>query len=316
MSEKLKQSLQLICPVYNEEEIIEEFYCRLIGQLDAIQTRYDYRILFVADKCVDNTTQILDAIIERDNRVQLLVLSNRFGHQMSLLAGIDHADSDVVIMMDSDLQHPPEIILELLAKYEEGYDVVSTIRKVPKDSSMLKRWSSKLFYRILNKISEIDLSPGEADFRLASRRVIEVFQTKIRERNQFLRGLFRWIGFSHTVVHFEPDDRAKGVSKYNWSIMFKFATHGLVSFSQKPLQLSIIVGLIFSLVGILIAIWSLGSYFVYSEIPSGWTSLSVMIAFFSGVQLMFLGIIGQYIGAIFDETKSRPHYIIDRKNNL
>lgn len=316
MLEKIKKSIHIICPVYNEEEVIEEFYNQLSIELSALLPRYEYKILFVADKCQDNTTQIVEQIIAKDDRVQLLALSNRFGHQMSLLAGIDHADGDIVIMMDSDLQHPPKVIPELLTQYEQGYEVVTTIRNVPKDESKFKRFSSNMFYRILNRISEIDISSGEADFRLASRRVIEIFQTRIRERNQFLRGLFRWVGFSHTVVHFEPNERTKGSSKYNWSIMFKFATHGIVSFSQKPLQLSIIIGILFALIGIITAIWSLVSYFVFSEIPSGWTSLSVMIAFFSGVQLMFLGVIGQYVGAIFDETKSRPHYLVDKKSNL
>lgn len=316
MEETNKKLIQVISPVYNEEDVIEEFYSQLSATLQSVEERYCYKIMLVADKCTDRTAEILVDLAKNDPRLQILLLSNRFGHQMSLLAGLDHSEADAVIMMDSDLQHPPAVVLELLDAYESGFEIVTTIRNEPKDNSWIKRLGSNLFYKIMNKFSEIEISPGEADFRLMTRRAVRVFQRDIRERNQFIRGLVRWVGFKQTRIRFEPHERFKGASKYSWSIMFRFATDGIVSFSKKPLQYAILAGVLFSFLAVLIAVWSFVSYFLYAEIPSGWTSLSIMVSFFAGIQLLFLGVIGQYIGAIFDESKARPHYIVEDKHNF
>jgi glycosyltransferase involved in cell wall biosynthesis len=316
LEELSKKEIQVISPVFNEEAVVEEFYLQLRSTLQSVEAQYDYKIMLVVDKSTDSTAEILVDLAKSDPHLQVILLSNRFGHQMSLLAGIDHSDADVVVMMDSDLQHPPAVILDLLEAYEDGFEVVTTIRKEPKDNSWLKRVSSNFFYKIMNKFSEIEISRGEADFRLMTRKAVNVFKRDIRERNQFIRGLVRWIGFRQTSVAFEPHERFGGNSKYSWSIMFQFATHGIVSFSKKPLQYAILVGTLLSFVAGLIATWSFVSYFLYAEVPSGWTSLSIMVSFFAGIQLLFLGIIGQYVGAIFDESKARPHYIVEDKYNL
>ncbi len=309
-------TLQVICPVFNEENVIPLFYQKLSGVLEEIQERYAWRILFVMDRSTDQSFEVLSKLAKQDNRIQILGLSNRFGHQMSLVAGIDHSDSDVVIMMDSDLQHPPELIPAMLAEYEHGNDVVYTIRQEPKDSGAVKRFCSKNFYRIMSWLSELHLESGEADFRLISRRVADVFKNEIRERNQFLRGLFCWVGYNRKGISYEPAERAAGRSKYNWSRMISFASSGIVSFSKKPLQYAIILGAVFSCLGLFSALYAFVAYFLNKEMPSGWATLSILISVFGGIQLFFLGIIGEYIGAIFDEVKSRPLYLIEERVNI
>lgn len=309
-------SLQIICPVYNEQDVIELFHKALISVLDNIKHRYEWRVLYVIDRCTDNTLEVLSHLAQQNKQIQVLLLSNRFGHQMSLVAGIDHCDSDAIIMMDADLQHPPELIPQLLDTYEQGNDVVYTIRKEPKDNRLLKRIGSRSFYRVMNFLSDIPLAQGEADYRLISRRVADIFKHNIRERNQFLRGLFSWVGFNRQGVSYDPDERAEGESKYNWSRMIQFASAGIVSFSKKPLQYAVMLGLVVSFLGMLFGFFTLGSYFVNDQVPSGWTTLSILISIFGGIQLLFMGIIGEYIGAIFDEVKARPLYLVEESINI
>ena len=309
-------SLQIVCPVYNEQEVIQLFHGALYSTLSTIENRYQWRILYVVDRSSDDTMKILKKFSEEDKRIQIISLSNRFGHQMSLVAGIDHCNSDAVIMMDSDLQHPPELIPELLNAFEQGNDVVYTIRKEPKDNSFFKRFGSNSFYRIMIWLSDVPLTPGEADYRLISRRVADIFKNNIRERNQFLRGLFSWVGFNRCGINYNPVDRIKGESKYDWSRMFQFASAGIISFSKKPLQYAILLGLFFSLLGLASGLYIFVTFFISDSIPSGWTTLGVLVSIFSGIQLLFMGIIGEYIGAIFDEVKARPLYLIEESVNI
>ncbi|MEQ9000830.1 MAG: glycosyltransferase family 2 protein [Coleofasciculus sp. B1-GNL1-01] len=310
------KTLTIISPVYNEEEVINDFYTELRGVLAGLSPRYDSKILFVVDRSSDASFEILKSIAEQDKAVQILLMSSRFGHQMSLLAGIDHSDSDVLIMLDSDLQHPPSLIPKMLMKYEQGYDIVYTIRQDSKDISIFKRLTSKLFYKIINKLSDVPINESAADFRLISNRVAKTFKHKIRERNQFLRGLFSWVGFRSTSIYFQVRKRRAGRSKYSLNRMIQFGLEGVVSFSKKPLKAAIITGFIFALFGFIYALISVVQYFIYASLPSGWTTLVFLVSIFSGVQLIFLGIIGEYIGAIFDEVKGRPHYIIEDKVNF
>ena len=312
----MKPTLTVICPVYNEEEVIVSFYEVLHEVTAGLSDRYESNILFVVDRCTDRTLDILKAIATRDRSVQILALSSRFGHQMSLLAGIDHCHSDAVIMMDGDLQHPPSLIPVLLEKFEKGFDIVYTTRQDPPEIGFFKRLSSKLFYRTLNRISQIPIKESAADFRLVSRRVAEIFQKQIRERNQFLRGLFSWIGFRSVEVPFRAGTRLAGKSKYSFGRMVRFGTQGIVAFSKKPLQAAVIVGFIFAAIGLVNALITFVQFFATRSLPSGWTTLTILISMFSGVQLIFLGIIGEYIGAIFDEVKGRPHYIVEEKVNF
>jgi polyisoprenyl-phosphate glycosyltransferase len=309
------KTLTVIAPVYNEEQVIAEFYRQLKAVLLNLAPDYQSTVLFVVDRSTDETLPILEEIAASDNCVRILYLSARFGHQMSLLAGIDHSDSDVLIMMDSDLQHPPEVVPLLIGKYEEGYEIVNTIRE--QDSSkFLKRSGSHLFYHLINQLSEVPILESAADFRLISARVAAIFRNEIRERNQFLRGLFAWVGFSSTFVHFKSRKRVGGESKYSMGRLFQFAARGIVSFSKRPLQAAVILGFAFAFIGFLLAFVTLVQYFAGGAWPSGWATLAIIIPIFSGIQLIFLGILGEYIGAIFEEVKARPHYIVDRKINF
>lgn len=312
----MKKTLAVICPVFNEEEVIREFYAELKTILSGLPGRYEPSILFVVDKCTDRTLDILKDIAEKDPEVRILALSSRFGHQMSLLAGMDHADTDALIMMDSDLQHPPSLIPAMLDRYEQGYDIVYTVRQDSPEIGMFKRLTSKLFYRFINRISQVPINESAADFRLISRRIAEIFKTQIRERNQFLRGLFSWIGFKSTGISFTVGTRRAGKSKYSIGRMIRFGMEGILSFSKRPLQAAVYLGFSFAFFGLLFACITFIQYFIYSHLPSGWTTLAILISMFSGVQLIFLGIIGEYLGAIFDEVKKRPHYLVEEKINF
>jgi dolichol-phosphate mannosyltransferase len=310
------KKLSIISPVFNEEEVIAEFHRQVAAEADGLAGKYESEIIYIVDSCPDRSLEILRGIAERDPRAKVLALSARFGHQMALVAGMDHARGDVVIMLDSDLQHPPSLIPALVSKYEEGYDVVFTIRKSPRETGFFKRFTSGMFYTLINRLSQIPILESAADFRLISARVLRIFQTEIRERNQFLRGLVSWVGFKRTGIPFEAQKRGGGTTKYSLGRLLRFGMHGVVSFSKKPLQAAIIVGFSFACGGLFIAAYSLFVYFYRGNLPSGWTTLAILISGFSGLQLIFLGLIGEYIGAIFDEVKARPHYIVDEKINF
>lgn len=319
-----KQTLTIISPVYNECEVIRTFYIELKKAIDEISNSYDPVICFVIDHSTDGTLDIVREIANIDRSVRIIAMTGRFGHQMCLLAGMDYSDSDVLIMLDSDLQHPPDLIPTMLRYYEQGYDVVYTIREDIPEIHPVKRLTSKLFYQVINLISQVPVNESAADFRLMSRRVVHVFQKHIRERNLFLRGFFGWMGFRSISVPFCVRKRAAGTSKYSLGRMVKyslgrmvrFGLNGVISFSKRPLQAAILVGFLFASGGFLTAIITTIQYFVLGSFPSGWTTLVVLISIFSGTQLVFLGIIGEYIGAIFDEVKARPHYIIDELINF
>lgn len=309
-------TLTVIAPVYNEEAVIGRFYERLRNVLDSITDRYRSDILFVVDKSTDNTREVLTRIAQGDDTVRCLFLSSRFGHQMSLLAGLDRAEADAVIMMDSDLQHPPEVILGMLDQFEQGYDIVYTIRKSERTSGLVGRVGSWFFYRLIERLSDVPISRDAADFRLISRKVNRVFKNEIRERNQFLRGLFAWTGFNSAGVVFQSQERAGGKTKYSFSRRLGLASHAIVSFSKRPLRLAFYTGMFTAILSMITALFTLVNYLVGNSAPAGWTTLAVMVPFLSGIQLMVLGILGEYIGAIFDEVKARPHYIIEDETDF
>jgi len=312
-----KRLLTVITPVFNEEEVIHAFYERTRAALDKIAEYYETRILFVVDRCTDNTVDILRKIAERDSWVQVLTLSSRFGHQMALLAGIDYAiDADVIVMMDSDLQHPPELIPELLRQHDLGNDVVFTVRKDGENVGRLRKMVGGLFYRLLGYLSNVKISENTADFRLVSRRVAKILRTQIRERNMFLRGLFSWIGFNQTSIEYAAAKRAAGKSKYSFSRMINLGIAGILSFSTKPLKLSIFIGMGLAAMSFVLGAITVVEYFIDKTIPSGWTTIVTLLLLFSGVQMIFIGLLGAYIGGIYEEVKARPHYIVDEGINI
>ncbi len=305
-------SLTVICPAYNEEAGIAEFHAALRGQLDALEPGYECRVVYVVDRCPDRTVEVLEGICRTDPKARVLALSTRFGHQNSLLAGIDQSDADVLVMMDCDFQHPPGVIPELVAKYEQGFDIVQAIRLDTQDITPWRKMLSEGFYWFLNRISPVPIEANAADFRLISRRVAEVFQRSVRERAMFLRGLFSWVGFNKTSVTFLAPARKHGESKYSPLKLMSFALSGIVSFSNKPLYLCFGMGVALAALGGLHAVWMLFDYVANTSTPPGWMTLVMLITLFSGVQLIFLGVIGAYLGAVLTEVKARPHYIIDR----
>lgn len=307
-------TLTVISPVYNESEAIEPFYKELKRVLNEIH--YGSKILFVLDRSTDGTLEILKRIAKQDPTVQVLSLSSRFGHQMSLLAGIDHTHSDIAIMMDSDLQHPPDLIPQMIAEYEKGHDIVYTVRLDTEKIGFIKKGLSKLFYKCINLISDTQINESAADFRLISKRVLKILQEQIRERNIFLRGIVSWIGFEQKAISFQARTRIAGKSKYSLSRRIKLGTHGVFAFSKKPLQAAILAGSLLAILGFTFGIFTCVQYFLHQGLPLGWATLVSLLTGFSGIQLVFLGILGQYIGGIFDEVKGRPHYLVADKLNL
>lgn len=310
------KTLTVVAPAFNEVEGIEEFCRVLTAELSRISS-YDTYILLVIDGGADGTFEVARRIAERDRSVQVLKLSRNFGHQSALLAGIDHAaNSDLIVTMDSDLQHPPALIPRLIEEYEKGFDIVHTVREHNEQETGVRHFLGTAFYRLLNMLSDTPIRENAADFRLLSGRVARVIRDGVRERAVFLRGIVSWIGFRQAYVPFSAHKRIAGSSKYSFRRLLRFALFGIISFSKKPLRAASVVGMLFASFGFLFAIWTTIEYYRGVALPPGWATVVVLLSLFSGAQLIFLGILGEYIGAIFDEAKARPHYIIEEAVNL
>jgi glycosyltransferase involved in cell wall biosynthesis len=306
------KSIDFICPVYCEQEVVGRFNDRLITAIECLSERYRTRVLYVLDPSPDRTEAVLREIAAQDARITILVMSRRFGHQAALIAGMDACEGDAAIMLDSDGQHPPELIPLIVERWENGADIVQTIRQDGIETAFAKRFTSRLFYRMLQKIGSFEPLPGAADYRLLSRRVLSVFHTQLREHNPFLRGLVSWVGFNISLVPFTPAARERGRSKYHISTLLNFALNGICSFSNLPLRFCIGTGFIIAGLSLTLAFLQVLFYFLGTHSVPGWASLMTWVSFIGGIQLMGLGILGEYVGLIFDEVKGRPRYIIDR----
>ena len=307
----MKKTISIIVPVCNEENNIYLFANRLQQVMNALP--YDYYITFIDDGSEDGTLDIVKHQSSIYPNIFFISFSRNFGHQNALKAGFDTNNSDCVISLDGDLQHPPELIPELINQWEKGYDIVYTIRKDRKEISLIKRKTSNMFYNFLNRLSDIELIKGSADFRLLDRSVVDILRN-FTEDDLFWRGLVKWLGYKQLSIEYEPDQRSEGESKYTYKKMIQFALGGITSFSVRPLSIAIYLGFACALVSTLYLPYVLFSwYFGYTI--SGWASLIITIVFFGGIQLMILGIIGMYLGKIFIQCKRRPHYII-RESNL
>ena len=303
--------ISVVIPAYNETENIPKI-CSLIDTIfETIPYRYE--VILVADGCTDNTMETIEELISLNERIFYIEFSRNFGHQLALKAGMDHANGDCMISLDCDLQHPVDLIPELLKKWEEGFEVVYTIRQEDKKLPIGKRLSSKLFYKMLNSLSDVEIETGSADFRLLDRNVVSVLKN-FHENEPFLRGLIKWIGFRQTSIEYFPNARVSGESKYSVKKMLRFALQGVTSFSVKPLYGAIYLGFAFSLLSVLYIPYVIHAINTGKEV-SGWASTIMTIAFFGGLQLIILGIIGIYIGKMFIQIKNRPNYII-RSTNL
>ncbi len=309
------KTLAVVCPVLDEEAVILEFHAELAAVLRGLGAGWRATILYVVGRGSDRTSELLRGVAASDPSVRLVLLANRFGQQAALLAGIDHSDADAVVMMDSDLQHPPALIPALLAEFEKGRDVVYTVREESGEIPWPKRTTARLFYRLLNAVSATPIHQGAADFRLVSRRVAEVFRTRIHERSVFLRGLFNWVGFASSAVPFRPGRRRGGRSKYSLGKMLDFAADGMVSFSRAPLRAAALAGGGLLLLGLGGGLLGLGLRLTGHAVSASGL-LALLLVFLGGVQLLFLGVIGEYLGRVLDEVQARPRYLVDELVNF
>jgi len=308
------RQLTVVSPVYNEERVIPAFHEELRRVLAGL-AGWECSVLYVVDRGSDRSLDLLRALAAADPAVSVLALSSHFGQQAALLAGLDHSDADAVVMLDSDQQHPPAVIPELVARHEQGFDVVYTVRESDASLPLVKRWSARAFYGLVNAISETPIHRGAADFRLLARPVVEVFQQQVRERTLFLRGLVNWVGFRASGVRFRPGARGGGETKYPFGRMLRFGLAGVVSFSRAPLRAAGLVGLVVLALGL--AALALGLARALGGHPIGDRSLVLAaVGIVGGAQLVFTGVLGEYLGAVLDEVRARPHYIVEERINL
>jgi dolichol-phosphate mannosyltransferase len=302
--------ISIVIPSYNESGNIEGITSKLLHEL---QQEENFEIIFVDDGSTDGTLKEIKKVMGISKSVKFISLSRNFGHQRALKAGLDHARGDCVIMMDADLQHPPEMVPVLIEKWRQGNDVVYTIRKDSADVNYFKRLTSKYFYRFINSLSDVQIPSGAADFRLIDRKVLEQL-VNVKEHWLFIRGIISWIGFRQIGIEYTVQARHSGKSKYTIRKMFSFAIQGLTSFSILPLRLSIILGIFFSLFAFLYGIYALYMKFFTDAVIKGWTSILISVLLLGGIQLVCLGVIGEYLGKMFIETKRRPSYIVREKS--
>ncbi|MBO4655497.1 MAG: glycosyltransferase family 2 protein [Bacteroidales bacterium] len=299
----------IIVSVYNEEAVLPLFHQEVSAVLDSMDENADFELLFVNDGSQDNSRQVLQQLMEQDQRVRVIHFSRNFGHEAAMLAGLDHCKGEAAVCMDSDLQHPPTLLPQMFEQYRQGKDVITMMRTERADGGASKHLSSRLFYHLINKMSDAQLQPGASDFFLLSRKVVEVLRTDYRERTRFLRGIVQNIGFEKATLSYEAPARAAGESKYSlWKLM-KLSFSAIAAFSKTPLKIGIYSGLVFVLLSIILIIYSIVMWIVDTPV-SGYTTLIIFLCAFAGIQLFVTGAIGYYIGFIFDEVKRRPHYII------
>lgn len=309
------EKISLVIPMYYEEEVVQECYERVIKNLKNLQG-FQYEIIFVNDGSKDKTLEILEKIAKQDKQVKIISFSRNFGHQCVVTAGLKYATGDAIIIMDADLQDPPELIPEMIKLWEEGNEVIYGKRKVREGESKFKLLTASLFYSTLNALSDVEIPKDTGDFRLVDKKVVEVINA-LPEHNKFLRGLFSWVGFEQKEFEYERKERIAGKTKYPLKKMIKLGLDGIVSFSTKPLKIVGGLGILAIMLSFILLLYAILSFiFKWNNLTAGWTSLMVTVTFFSGTILISLWMIGEYVARIYDETKGRPQYIIKQKINI
>ncbi|MBL7972874.1 MAG: glycosyltransferase family 2 protein [Prolixibacteraceae bacterium] len=304
------KKISVIVPCFNEEEGLETFHQTLIRFLP---DQYHYEIIYVNDGSTDRTLQVILNLTGNNPAIRYISLSRNFGHQNALKAGYDFASGDCAISIDADLQHPPAVIPELIRKWEEGFEIVNTSRNDHPNTTYTKAISSRLFYQLMRKLSDIEIENGMADFRLIDQKVLQ--QLKLFPENfLFFRGIIPWMGFKQTIVQFNANERLAGSTKYTLRKMLKFAVTGITAFSVKPLRLSIYLGSAFAFLAFLYGLYVTYIYVYTDKAITGWTSIILSILLVGGINLLMLGIIGEYLGKLFMENKRRPNYLISETN--
>jgi polyisoprenyl-phosphate glycosyltransferase len=305
---KNRPLLSIIVPVYNESEVIERCHNRLDNVAQTLPLNVE--IIYVNDGSTDDTLTLLHALSYYNNRISIIDLSRNFGKEIAMTAGLDHARGDAVILIDADLQDPPELIPEMVAEWQRGYDVVYMKRASRRGESWLKKITAYGFYRIINRISHIEIPQGVGDFRLLSRRAVDSV-CQLRESNRFMKGLFAWLGYKQKELLYNRDERAEGKSKWSYPALWNLAIEGITSFSIAPLKLASYLGLLCLTAFVLLGMWLGAEFIVYQQAPTSMSLLSTGLLLFAGVQMMLLGVIGEYLGRMYMETKKRPLYLVN-----
>lgn len=309
----MKKTITILIPAYNEEEVLEQLYKRLNKVIENIPF-YKFEILFINDGSKDGTLQQIKSLRERDDTISYVNLSRNFGKEIAMIAGLDYATGDATIIIDADLQDPPELIPEMIRYWEMGYDDVYAKRKSRAGESWLKKTTASMYYKVLQSITRIPIQKNTGDFRLLDRRCVEALK-QIRESQRYTKGMFSWIGYNKKEILFDRDPRAAGETKWNYLKLMDLAIEGITSFTTTPLRLSALVGCIISLFAFVYMIWIITKTLLFGESVAGYPSLMTAILFLGGIQLISLGIIGEYLGRIFNETKNRPLYFVDEYNH-
>ncbi len=309
------KKISVVIPMYYEEDVANECYNRTKKVLNGLED-YDHEIIFVNDGSKDKTLPILKEIATKDEKAKVISFSRNFGHQAAVTAGLKFVTGDCILIIDSDMQDPPELLVDMLKLWEDGNEVIYAKRKTRKGESKFKLMTAKMFYNVLNNLSDVEIPKDTGDFRLVDRKVVDVINS-MPEHNKFLRGLFSWVGFKQKPIEYERQERFAGKTKYPLKKMLKLASDGIISFSTKPLKIIGGIGIVSIFISFILLIYAILSYiFKWNNLASGWTSLMVAITFFAGVQLVSIWMISEYIARIYDDTKQRPEYIINEKINI
>ncbi len=309
------KKVSFVIPMYYEEKVVEECYKRVKKVLNEL-TQYDSEIIVVNDDSKDQTLPILENLAKNDKSLKVISFSRNFGHQAAVTAGLQYVTGDAIVIIDADMQDPPELVKEMLELWEQGNEVIYGKRKVRKGESAFKLLTAKMFYQTLNALSDVEIPKDTGDFRLVDRKVVDTIN-QLPEHNKFLRGLFSWVGYKQIPFEYERQERFAGTTKYPLKKMLKLASDGIISFSTKPLKLVGTLGILSVLISFILLVYAIISYiFKLNDLSAGWTSIMVAITFFAGIQLLSIWVIAEYIGRIYDESKRRPQYIIDKKINI
>ena len=310
------KKVSVVIPMYYEQEVAEVCYKRVKKVLDELKEKYEHEIIFINDGSKDKTLDILQDIAKVDKNVKIISFSRNFGHQAAVTAGLKYVTGDAIIIIDADLQDPPELIPDMIEKWEQGYEVIYGKRKKRNGESAFKLLTAKAFYTALNKLSDVDIPGDTGDFRLVDKKVVDVINS-LPEHNKFLRGLFSWVGFEQYEYEYERKERYAGKTKYPLKKMLKLASDGIIGFSTKPIKVIGGVGITFVIVSIVILLYFiLSKIFGWTNMVKGWTSIMFATTFVGGIVLLSLWIIGEYLVRIYDEAKQRPQYIIKKKINI
>jgi glycosyltransferase involved in cell wall biosynthesis len=307
-------TVSFVIPVKDEEEVLPELHRRLDGVARDIQGECEF--ILVDDGSTDRSREVMSELRGRDDRVKLIFLARNFGHQLALSAGLDFATGDAVVIIDGDLQDPPEVVLEMIPLWREGYEVVHAIRRRRAGESRMKLWTARWFYRLIHRLSDVDFPVDAGDFRLVDRRVAEVVRS-MREPDRYLRGMFAWVGFRQTNVSYDRDERFAGKTKNSWRKMISFATDGILGFSVAPLRFILGLGFVISALSMAVGVVAIVLKLAGSLPPvQGWASLTVLVTFLAGIQLIVLGTVGLYVARVYEQGKNRPLYLIASAEGL